>query len=413
MSPEAIEFESFVAVGDDPETAVRRFVEEAVAMRAADLFLTSDADGVTILVRHLGSSRVLHQLSTVDGRRCMNFIKTAAAMDLSERRRPSDGRWIFQTEEGERRDVRINTIPTLHGEDFSLRLLGRGRYAAGIDGLGLAPPQQRELAAMLRSPGGLILVTGPSGAGKTTTLYACLRMLADGRKKLNTIEDPIECELEGVRQSQVDPAIGLDFPDLLRSVLRQAPDVIMIGEIRDKTTAQTAIRAANSGHLVLATMHAPVAAASVRAMLNYEVHPQFLSSCLLGVVTQRLVKVLCPRCRTAVDVSAAPLAFDEVRRWLTDGQGSAIYAARGCEGCDGEGFLDRTGLYEVLSVDGGVRARIAEAATDRAIQEEALKRGMIDFRLAGLLKVAQGVTSMEELFRVIPAEHLGQELSTP
>jgi type II secretory ATPase GspE/PulE/Tfp pilus assembly ATPase PilB-like protein len=145
-------------------------------------------------------------------------------------------------------------------------------------------------------------------------------------------------------------------------------------------------------------------------MLNYEVHPQFLASCLLGVVTQRLVKVLCPRCRTAVDVSAAPLAFDEVRRWLGEGQGSTIYASRGCEGCDGEGFLDRTGLYEVLTVDGGVRKLIAEASTDRAIYEQAMKSGMIDFRLAGLLKVAQGVTSMEELFRVIPAEHLGTEI---
>jgi type II secretory ATPase GspE/PulE/Tfp pilus assembly ATPase PilB-like protein len=157
-------------------------------------------------------------------------------------------------------------------------------------------------------------------------------------------------------------------------------------------------------------MHAPVAAASVRAMLNYEVHPQFLASSLLGVLTQRLVKVLCPRCRVPVDISAAPMTFDDVRRWLAEGQGNAIYAARGCEACASSGYIDQIGLFEVLSVDGRVRTLIAQAAGDREIHEEGLRQGMTDFRRAGLLKVAQGVTSMEELLRVIPAEHLGSPL---
>jgi type II secretory ATPase GspE/PulE/Tfp pilus assembly ATPase PilB-like protein len=413
-SPDVVEFQSVeshnvVAVDDNPDAAVRYFVEEAVSIRASDLFFTSEATGVRVQVRHMSAMRTLQTLSLTDGRRCMNFIKTAAGMDLSERRRPADGRWIFYSPDGARRDLRINTIPTLHGEDFSLRLLGRSQAGGGLNDLGLSRKQLQELQLMLRTPGGLILVTGPTGAGKTTTLYGCLHHLNDGIKKLNTIEDPIECEITGVRQSQVDLAIGLDFPDLLRSVLRQAPDVILIGEIRDAVTAQTAIRAANSGHLVIATMHAPVAVAAVRAMLNYEVHPQFLASCLLGVVTQRLVRVLCPRCRTSVDISASPLTFDEVRSCLRDDEGAAIYGHVGCEACHQSGFIDRTGVFEMLTVNPRIRRLIADGSDDKEIFAEAMRTGMTDFRLAGLLKVAQGTTSLEELFRVIPAEHLGVE----
>ncbi|MBL9090692.1 MAG: type II/IV secretion system protein [Planctomycetaceae bacterium] len=392
-------------VGDDPEAAVMQIVEEAAALDAGDLFLTSELNLVRVSVRVMGAMRVLHDLRIADGRRCMNFLKTAAEMDLSEKRRPADGRWVYEGPGGRRRDLRINTIPTLHGEDFSIRLLGRDRRGDGFDDLGLEKHQLRELLSILQTPGGLLLVTGPSGAGKTTTLYACLRHLNDGRRKLNTIEDPIECEIPGVRQSQVEQTIGLDFPELLRSVLRQSPDVILIGEIRDKVTAQTAIRAANSGHLVLATMHAPVAAGAVRAMLNYEVHPHFLASSLLGVVSQRLVRVLCQHCRLAVDVSHAPRMFDDVRPWLAPGQGSVIYGPRGCEHCR-DGFSAQTGIFELLAITPRLRKLIAEQAADEELTQAAEEAGYTNFRRAGLLKVAQGVTSLEELMRVIPGEYL-------
>jgi type II secretory ATPase GspE/PulE/Tfp pilus assembly ATPase PilB-like protein len=402
-------FHEVVMVDENPEAAVKRFVEEAAALRASDLFLISDAASVRVQIRHMGAMRTLQELGSAEGRRCMNYLKTASGMDMSERRRPADGRWIFFNADGVRRDLRINTIPTLHGEDFSLRLLGRSHAAGELGELGFSRPQLRDLQLMLRNPGGLILVTGPTGAGKTTTLYGCLHYLNDGVRKLNTIEDPIECEITGVRQSQVDPSIGLDFPDLLRSVLRQAPDVILIGEIRDSLTAQTAIRAANSGHLVVATMHAPVAVAAVRAMLNYEVHPHFLASSLLGVVTQRLVRVLCRDCRVEVDVSASPLTFDEVRPWLREEEGNHIHGPQGCERCNRTGYVDRTGVFEVLSVNPRLRRLIADSAEDGPLSIEAVRGGMIDFRRAGLLKVAQGVTSLEELVRVIPAEYLGAE----
>jgi len=404
--PVLVEFHEIVSVGDNPEAAVKHFVDQAAAMRASDLFLTSEAAGVQVRVRHMGVMRTLHEFNATDGRRCMNYVKIAAGMDLSERRHPADGRWVYYNADGVRRYLRINTIPTLYGEDFCLRLLGRSQAGIDLGELGFSRTQVRDLQSMLRNPGGLILITGPTGAGKTTTLYGCLHFLNDGEKKLNTIEDPIECEIAGVRQSQVEAAHKLDFPELLRSVLRQAPDVIFIGEIRDAVTAQTAIRAANSGHLVVATMHAPVAVAAVRAILNFDVHPHFLASCLLGVVTQRLVRVLCPRCRAAIDVSSSPLSFEEIRPWMYDGEGTVIYGHVGCEGCSHTGYLDRTGLFEMLMVNGQIRRLIADGQDDKEIFDEAVRHGMTDFRRSALLKVAQGVTTLEELFRVIPAEYL-------
>ena len=303
-------------------------------------------------------------------------------------------------------DLRINAIPTLYGEDMAIRLLDREQRLLRLDILGLGRQDLSKLRSMLASPGGLILVTGPTGSGKTTTLYACVQYLNDGTRKINTIEDPVEYALEGVRQSQVNPRMDLDFPELLRSVLRQAPDVIMVGEIRDPITAETAVRAANSGHLVFATLHAPTAPGAVDSMLAMGVHPHFLASSLLGILAQRLVRTLCPKCKLGVDISESPLTFEEVRKWIEPAQGQAIYAAHGCPECRQEGFTGRTGIFEVLRVSKEVRRLVAERRTVREIREQAIKEGMLDVRRAALLKVAEGVTSTEEMMRVIPAEQL-------
>src|SRR5207237_1310142 len=188
------------------------------------------------------------------------------------------------------------------------------------------------------------------GAGKTTTLYACLNYLNNGQRKINTIEDPIEYALAGVRQSQVNPRLEVDFPELLRSVLRQAPDVIMVGEVRDPVTAETAVRAANSGHLVLATLHAPVAAGAIQSMLSLGVHPHFLSSSLRGVIAQRLIRTLCPKCKTSFDLTDSVHTFDEVRPWLEPGQGQVLYGPVGCAACRMNGYAGRTGVFELLTV---------------------------------------------------------------
>jgi type II secretory ATPase GspE/PulE/Tfp pilus assembly ATPase PilB-like protein len=313
------------------EEAVAELVLHAIHLPASDLFLTANQNNVAISVRHLGIVKPLAIVTRDDGRRFISHVKAMAGMDVAQMRRPLDGRWVYTHKEGGKVDLRVNTIPTLYGEDMTIRLLEHGIGRLDLPSLGFHDKELRDLISLLNKPSGLILVTGPTGAGKTTTLYASLRYLHDGTRKINTIEDPIEYELEGIRQSQVAPRIDLDFPELLRAVMRQSPDVIMVGEIRDTVTASTAVRAANSGHLVFATLHAPVAAAAVDSMLAFGVHPHFLSTSLLGIVTQRLVRTLCESCKVSYDISGAPRMFDDVKNWLEPNQGNYIYAAPGCE----------------------------------------------------------------------------------
>ena len=297
----------------------------------------------------------------------------------------------------------------MYGEDLALRLLDRHSRLLALDQLGMMQRDYNTMLSLLNNPSGLILVTGPTGTGKTTTLYACLRHLNNGQRKINTIEDPIEYALDGIRQSQVNPRIDVDFADLLRSVLRQAPDVIMIGEIRDGATAETAVRAANSGHLVFSTLHAPVAAGAVPSLLNLGVHPHFLASSLLGVVAQRLVRTLCPLCKASFDVSESKHAFDEVRRYLAPGQGEKLYGPSGCPKCKMLGYAGRSGVFEVMSTSPALRKLIMERQPLQVLRNKALQEGMIEFRESALLKVALGETSIEEVFRTIPTEYLGVE----
>ena len=392
-----------------PEEAVHELIEHAAAIKASDLFLVSNETHVAVHVRHLGILRLISVMPLELGRRCMAHIKAVAHMDVAERRRPQDGRWIYERPSGARLDLRINTVPTLYGEDYTLRLLERDSRLLHLDQLGLLRHDYNRLQSMLNNPSGLILVTGPTGAGKTTTLYAALGYLNNGLRKINTIEDPIEYALSGVRQSQVNPRLDLDFPDLLRNVLRQAPDVIMIGEVRDPVTAETAVRAANSGHLVLATLHAPVAAGAIQSMLALGVHPHFLASSLLGAVAQRLVRTLCPECRMPVDLSDAPHTFDEIRRWLEPGQGRQMWGPRGCPACYKTGYTDRTGVFEVLTVSPALRKLIVQKQPIQALRQKAAEEGLIEFRHSALLKVARGETSFEEVFRAVPSEYLAVE----
>jgi type II secretory ATPase GspE/PulE/Tfp pilus assembly ATPase PilB-like protein len=390
-----------------PEDAVGRLVEHAADMQVSDLFLTANENHVAVSARHLGLLRLLSVMPLEYGRRCMSHIKAAAGMDVAERRRPLDGRWLRRRPGLSSIDLRISTIPTLYGEDFSLRLLVRESRHLSLDQLGLFRTDYNQLLNLLNSPGGLILVTGPTGSGKTTTLYACLNYLNNGERKINTIEDPIEYAVEGVRQSQINPKVDVDFPDLLRGVLRQGPDVIMLGEIRDPVTAATAVRAANSGHLVLATLHAPVAAGAIQSMLSLGVHPHFLSSSLRGAVALRLIRTLCPACKTTFDLSEEQHTFDEVRKWLEPGQGQLLYAPKGCAECHLTGYAGRTGVFEVLTVTREIRKLIFEKQTTQAIRQKAIEEGLMEFKQSALLKVARGETSAEEVLRVVPTEYLG------
>ena len=245
------------------------------------------------------------------------------------------------------------------------------------------------------------------GAGKTTTLYACLSQLNDGKRKINTLEDPVEYAVPGLRQSQVNARLGLDFAELLRSVIRQAPDVVMIGEVRDEETAATAIRAANCGHLVFATLHAPVAASAVQSMLSLGGNARFLASSILGVVAQRLVRTLCPRCRAPQDISLSPATFAGVEHLLDDEQGKQFFAPTGCSACNGEGYAGRSGLFEVMTFNRRLRSLVAERAPTMELQQAAIAAGMVEYHRVALVRVARGETSMEEVLREVPAEYLG------
>jgi type II secretory ATPase GspE/PulE/Tfp pilus assembly ATPase PilB-like protein len=393
--------------GLPPEDAVNQMVEKAVAMKASDLFFCTNENNVTIAMRHLGLLRRVAEVPVEYGRRCLAHLKAIAGMDTTERRRPHDGRRVFRRDNGAVIDLRINTIPTLYGEDLTLRVLQRTAKSLDLDQLGLLRHEYNRLLNMLQSPSGMILVTGPTGSGKTTTLYACLAYLNTPERKINTIEDPIEYSLENIRQSQVNPRLQVGFPDLLRSVLRQSPDILMIGEIRDPETAETAVRAANSGHLVLATLHAPVAAGAVQSMLALGVHPHFLASSLLGCLAQRLLRVLCPHCKVSFELAEPLDTFKEVERWLEPGQGQQLFGRTGCEHCHGGGYISRSGVFEVLPISPAIRKLILTRQPMQALRHKAIEEGMIEFRQAALLKVAQGQTTVEEVFRSVPSEYLG------
>jgi type II secretory ATPase GspE/PulE/Tfp pilus assembly ATPase PilB-like protein len=407
---EAVDTSMWIDVtSDDVPSVVHGLLEHACGLPASDVFFCAEEHYYSISGRCLGLWQPLSQLSKEIGKRSIAHIKSMADMDIAEHRRPQDGRWILERASGEIVDLRINTLPTLHGEDCTMRLLMRDMQLLDVDKLGLLQRDLNSLYQMLNNPSGLILVTGPTGSGKTTTLYACLNYLNNGLRKINTIEDPVEYALPRVRQSQIYPAIDLHFAELLRGVMRQAPDVIMIGEIRDTETANIAVRAANSGHVVLATLHAPIAAAAIQSMLSFGVHSYQLASSLLGCIGQRLIRTLDPASKIAYDMSMAPGLFEEVKPWLNPGEGETIYGPRQDAPGTFRGYTGRTGVFEVMPVTPGMRALIMQQQPTPILRRQAVQDGTIEMRQAALLKVARGETSIEEVFRAIPAEYLDVE----
>ncbi|MFT3789114.1 MAG: GspE/PulE family protein [Tepidisphaeraceae bacterium] len=391
------------------ERAVEFLIEQAVRIGASDLFFCAQEQHYAVQVRHLGIIRPLSIVTAEEGKRMVAHVRNNSGADVNERRKPADGRWIYRKGEGDGVDLRINFLPTMYGEDIAIRLLVRGHELFKLEQLGMAPEQLAAYTQMIESPSGLVLITGPTGSGKTATLYASLLRLNDGRRKINTIEDPIEYAVGGIHQSQTNPAIDLGFAECLRAVLRQSPDVIMIGEIRDEETAKIAVRAANSGVLVLGTLHAPDAAMAVQSMRGYGVPAHFLSTSLRGVVSQRLVRTLDPETRIGFDLSDAPHTFDEVKDLLGPDEGKTLYAPGPTEKNQMTGYSGRTGVFEVMSVNKTLRAMIADGQTADVIRNQARADKMLPFRLSALLKVARGITSTEELFRVIPTEQLTSE----
>ena len=390
----------------DQEASVVKFVNqiiwEAHQNRATDIHIEPMEVDLRIRYRIDG---VLHQTPVPATLKrfqsaIISRIKVMANMDIAEKRLPQDGRISLRIQ-GADIDVRVSTMPTVYGESVSLRLLLRGSGMIGMEQLGLAPADEKVLKRMITRPHGILLCTGPTGSGKSTSLYAWLHTINSVDKRIMSAEDPIEYEMAGVNQVQMKPEIGLTFAHALRTFLRQDPDVIMVGEIRDRDTAEIAIRAALTGHLVFSTLHTNDSAGSINRLLDMGIEPFLVASSVEGIVAQRLIRRLCPACRKAVKIDAAKKEFLKGEGFpVEELESKTIYEPAGCDECRGSGFKGRTGIYEILLIDDHIRPYILNRAAASEIKHEALKHGLHTLRDDGWRKVLEGVTTVEEILRV-------------
>jgi len=321
-------------------------------------------------------------------------VKIMAQLDIAEKRLPQDGRITLRVA-GKPIDVRVSTIPTGHGERVVLRLLDKQAGRLDLSRLGMDDATLAHMDRLIREPHGIVLVTGPTGSGKTTTLYASLSRLDPKALNIMTVEDPIEYDLDGISQTQINTRIEMSFARALRTILRQDPDVVMIGEIRDLETAQIAVQASLTGHLVFATLHTNDAVSAVTRLVDMGVEPFLLATSLIGVAAQRLVRQLCLECRKPFAADAAQL-----KALGFAPMAGTFYTAQGCPACKHSGYRGRTGIYELLSVDDALRRLIHDRASEQALRDHAVSRGMRSLRDDGMRWAAQGAISLEEVVRV-------------
>ena len=376
---------------------VNQILSRALESRASDIHIEPFENQLKVRYRIDG---ILHEVDPPPRQlkaAVISRIKILAQLNIAERRLPQDGR-IKTRIAGKDVDLRIATIPTLYGESVVIRLLERSQIFTDLDSLGFPSDVLQRFSEMILKPHGMILVTGPTGSGKTTTLYGVLQKINDPGKKIITIEDPVEYQLSGVNQIQVKPQIGLTFANGLRSIVRQDPDVIMVGEIRDFETAEIAVQAALTGHLVFSTLHTNDAAGAVSRLLEMGVQDYLLASSLLGVLAQRLVRRLCSNCRKEV-----PFTGSRVEGFNGDFP-STLWEANGCESCSGTGYLGRIGIFELLPATPEVCKLIVERADANSIRSLAVARGMRLLRQDGWQKVRNGVTTLAEVLRVTREE---------
>jgi len=376
---------------------VNLILTEAVRNRANDIHIEPQDKDVRIRFRIDG---VLHEMMRSPKKvqnGIVSRIKIMATMDIAEKRVPQDGRFGVVVE-GMACDFRVATLPTIYGEKIVLRLLGKEAILMDLNDLGFTNDCLNRFKASFTKPYGAMLVTGPTGSGKTTTLYAALNILNDLEKNLITVEDPVEYRLPGINQVQVNVKADLTFAAALRSILRHDPDIVMIGEIRDEETAMIAIESALTGHLVLSTLHTNDAASSLTRLVEMGIEPFLASSAVDCVVAQRLTRKLCDHCKEAYKPTKK--ALDEIDFPIPESKIDVIYRARGCKKCNNTGYKGRIGLYEVLLVSEHVERLVVQRATSDQINKVALSEGMKTLRYDGFLKVLSGMTSIEEIMRV-------------
>ncbi len=383
---------------------VNQLIARAVETRASDIHIEPFEDRLRIRYRHDGMLAEIESPPARLAPAIISRIKIMARLDIAERRLPQDGR-IKLAVRGQDVDFRVSCVPALHGETVVLRVLDRGAVAFDYARLGLPEAVVARLEATFALPNGIVLVTGPTGSGKTTTLYTGLLGLNSVTRKVIAIEDPIEFQLPGINQIQVKPQIGLDFAHLLRAILRQDPDVIMVGEIRDLETAQIAVQAALTGHLVLSTLHTNSAAATVTRLRDMGLEDYLVAAVLRGVLAQRLVRRLCPECRRAAPAPAALAArLDLARRAPAGSSPPMLWHAAGCPACRGTGYRGRRAIAEFLVPDAAIAERIFSRAGEAEIERAAIEGGMVPMFGAGLDAVLAGETTLAELARSVRAE---------
>lgn len=386
---------------------VNELIARAVETQASDIHIEPCEDCLRIRLRIDGVLQTFDQIPSSTHAAIASRIKILAQLDIAERRLPQDGR-IKATVAGRSIDLRVATIPTIWGENVVLRILNRSSVALDFSALGFSEPDIKTLTRMLTEPNGMLLVTGPTGSGKTTTLYTALDLLNDHERKLFSVEDPVEYQLAGVNQIQINTRVGLTFAKALRSILRQDPDIIMVGEIRDLETAEIAVRASLTGHLVLSTLHTNSAAASITRLLDMGVEDYLLGSTLVGVLAQRLVRRLCTVCRSEASVPDAYLTrlrrIAEPALSLRGSPDPCLMKPVGCPKCGGTGYSGRTTVYELFPVTERLREGIMSRKSERELEAAAVSAGAVPMLANGLAKALAGETTVEEILRVTKAD---------
>lgn len=392
---DSAEAEEEILVDDAPVIRlVNTIITKAIDKEASDIHIEPFSSFVRVRFRVDG---LLYEAMSIPRKMVyaiISRIKILGGMDIAERRKPQDGRVPFKLN-GRVLDLRISTMPTVYGEKVVIRILDKENIKNfALENLGFSSHNLNIFKSFLRNNFGMVLVVGPTGSGKTTTLYAALNDLNSIEKNIITIEDPVEYALEGINQTQVNARVGTTFATYLRSILRQDPDIIMIGEIRDLETAEIAVRAATTGHLVLSTLHTNDAPGTVTRLIDMGVEPFMVASSLLGVVAQRLVRKICPNCRTRYEPDEMEMSF----AGLTGK--SALYTGKGCSECNFTGYKGRVPVHEVLAFNNSLQRLILKNVDIEELRQEALRAGMVTLKEDGIQKALQGVTTLKEVMRV-------------
>lgn len=389
----------------EDEAPIIRFVNsllfQAVKEKASDIHLECFEKELSVRFRKDG---ILHEITSVPKKlqaSIISRVKIMAELDIAEKRKPQDGR-IRVKVSGRDVDVRISTVPTTWGESLVMRILDRSSVILSLEDLGLTGKKLHTFEELILRPHGIILVTGPTGSGKTTSLYAGLERINSPDKKIITVEDPVEYQIQGINQIQVNPKVNLTFANGLRSILRQDPDVILVGEIRDRETADIAIHASLTGHLVFSTLHTNDSASAITRLIDMEIEPFLVASSLMAVIAQRLLRFLCNYCKEPYEPFEDELIKIGIdRRQLHDG---ILYRAKGCEKCFNMGYSGRTAIFEMLLVNDDIRNLTLSQVDSTKIKRKSMENGMTTLRMDGAEKVAKGLTSVDEVMRVTTEE---------